>query len=1204
MRKSLTLMIALISYLTVSASTKIGDLYYNLNNNSRTAEVTYYSEYSDSNSGYVSGSLTIPSTVTSGSITYKVTSIGYKSFYNCKGLTSVTIPTSVTSIGTYAFRDCSGLTGSLTIPESVTSIGGSAFRDCSGFTGSLTIPNSVTSIDDWTFSGCSGFTGSLTIGNSVQSIGDWAFNGCFGFTGSLTIPNSVTSIGRDAFFGCSGFNGSLTIGNSVQPIGERAFQGCSGFTGTLTIPESVTSIGNSAFSGCKGFTGSLTIPESVTSIGGAAFWGCSGFNGSLTIPESVTVIDQSTFRDCSGFTSSLTIPESVTSIGSSAFYGCSGFTGSLTIPESVTSIGDSVFHGCSGFTGSLTIPESVTSIESGAFYGCSGFTDVESFSENPPTAGGLAFYGLYNKPLYVPENSVSLYKEASEWERFYSIKPFPVDATDIKLNRSTLTLLVGQEESLIAILTPENATREVVWSSENDKIVSVDQTGKLFALAVGTTIITAKTGNLAATCEVTVTPASPSSIELNIKDMVLFIGQSETLQAIVRPSNATNTTVTWLSDDESVATVSDTGKVTGLSEGSTFITARCGEVSATCKVTVNPIPASNIEITSGNLTLTIGSTTKLTAKVSPDNTTHPEVDWSSSDTGIATIAADGTVTAESLGTAIITAKCGNVSATCTVTVIPVPSEGIVISPSELTMLLGDEYALNATVYPENTTDKNVTWGSENPAVASVSSTGVVTALSLGTTNITARNGNSTANCQVTVKPVVATGISLNVKDETLFVASSTQLVATISPSNVTDKTITWTSSKPEIATVSDQGEVLGISVGSTTVTATIGNVSASAQINVVHRIPDMDPAVTTSDRDIVTISGRPVNMAVYAEGGEPSGWSYLWTKNGETVSKSSELNITAINETNTVIAETYRVKVENEIDKVVIFSEIFDFVVQIYPAVNENPDGTGAIDISITTGTDSPDKTREGNTITLSVDTPEGGYPQGWRFNWSDAQTAIGEGESVETVASMSAGSAMAIESTIYNLELTNYGPEGDVWAQFNLKSNPIAVYRRPQTPLQMLRKGDGTSHTFVTMMTLSDQELGKLGYEFIYGWTDADGNDHIIEQTKERYCHTEAKVYDDPTNKFWVYAIWVYNDGSMVSSGLRYLDGSVDEDFDASVFDGSFVSMDGKAPIRTAIYTIDGHYMGTDVSKLVPGIYIHTSNNHGMVKTEKIIIR
>lgn len=1108
----------------------------------------------------------------------------------------------VTSIGENAFWGNKNVSGSLMIGNSVTSIGEGAFYECSGFTGSLTIGNSVTTIGRRAFCECSGFTGSLMIPNSVTTIGVIAFYNCDGFTGSLTIPNSVTTIGSSAFYGCDGFTGSLTIGNSVTTIEYGAFSDCDGFTGSLTIPNSVTRLGAHAFAWCEGFDGTLTLSENLSIIEDEVFTGCKNLTGSLILPQNIASIGKSAFSSCENLSGELIIPNSVTTIGALAFRCCENFTGSLTIGNSVTTIGNSAFDQCSKIE-SLYLPAGLKSIDYDAFFYCSNLNKIECEAKEPPVVGnGRATFPTRQRiNLYVPAESLNLYKTAKEWKDFKSINPIGAEVTEIKLDKSSASISIGENLTLTATIEPENAVdKTIVWTSSDENIATVTE-GVVTGVNVGNVTITATTSNgLAATCKVTVTPVSPTSIDLNIKDMVLFIGQSETIQAVIRPANTTYPTVTWHSENESIATVSANGKVTGIAEGVATITAKCGNVSATCVVTVNPIPASNIEITSGNVTLTIGSSTKLAAKVSPESTTHPEVEWSSSDTGIATITADGIVTAVSLGTVVITAKCGNVSTTCTVTVIPVPSEGIVISPSSVSMLLGDKTTLTASVFPENTTDKTVTWGSDNPAVASVTSDGVVTALGLGTATITASNGLSKATCRVTVNPVVATSISLNVKDETIFVASTTQLVASFSPENVTDKTITWTSSKPEIATVSDQGLVYGVAVGTTTITASIGSVSTTCQINVVHRIPDMDPAVSTSERDIFTLSGQPVNMAVYATGGEPTGWSYVWTKNGEVVSKSDELNITAINDSETIIADTYRVKVENEIDKVVIFSEIFDFVVRIYPAVETSANDN---DITISTGNNGSNKTREGNKVTLSVMTPKGGNPQGWEYVWSDPRGEIGEGETIETVASMSSGNSMAIEQTAYTLKMTDYSPEGEVWAQFNL-ANTLDVYRRPETPSQMLRKGNGSSHTFIAMMPVPDEQLGKLGYTLVYGWTDSDGNDHTIEQTSLRYCHTDAETYNKPTNKFWVYSVWNYQDGSVVSSGRRYLDGSLDEDFDASVFDGSGVMKDGQTATRSAIYTINGHYLGTDLSKLRPGIYIYTTETEGVKNTEKIIIK
>ena len=266
---------------------QIGDLYYNLDQTNKTAEVTYKTTY---NEDWTITTANIPASVTYNGKTYSVTSIGYAAFYNCYGLTSVTIPNSVTSIGDGAFSECRNLT-SVTIPNSVTSIGGYAFYNCTGLT-SVTIPNSVTSIGESAFQYCSGLT-SVTIPNSVTNIGDFAFYECSGLT-SVTIPNSVTSIGESAFQYCSGLT-SVTIGNSVTSIGDYAFYCCYGLT-SVTIPNSVTSIGEGAFSRCSSLT-SVVIPNSVTSIGTEAFYYCSGLTSVTIEAETPPTLDESAFPD-------------------------------------------------------------------------------------------------------------------------------------------------------------------------------------------------------------------------------------------------------------------------------------------------------------------------------------------------------------------------------------------------------------------------------------------------------------------------------------------------------------------------------------------------------------------------------------------------------------------------------------------------------------------------------------------------------------------------------------------------------------------------------------------------------------------------------------------------------------------------------------------------------------------------------------------
>ena len=396
---------------------EIGNLKYKV-----TDETNHYVSVGKGSTA-LTGELTIPSTVTNGSTTYTVTSIGDWAFERCSGLTTVTIGNSVTSIGNHAFSQCRGLT-SVIIPNSVTSIGEGAFYLCEGLT-SVTISESVTSIGNYAFSHCSKLT-SVTIPNSVENIGDAVFEGCSGLTEinversntkyasqdgvlfnkdkttivcypagktetTYNILNSVTSIGYRAFKGCGALT-SVTISESATSIDDYAFYGCSGLT-TVTIPNSVTSIGSHAFGECSSLT-SVTIPNSVTSIGSYAFYECRGLT-TTTIPNSVTSIGYDAFGVCSSLSyntydnaeylgnsenpyvvlismaaaniTSCKINENCKVIYSWAFYYCSSLK-SVSIPNSVISIGERTF--CSCGMNSVTIPNSVTSIGEGAFSGC------------------------------------------------------------------------------------------------------------------------------------------------------------------------------------------------------------------------------------------------------------------------------------------------------------------------------------------------------------------------------------------------------------------------------------------------------------------------------------------------------------------------------------------------------------------------------------------------------------------------------------------------------------------------------------------------------------------------------------------------------------------------------------------------------------------------------------------------------------------
>ena len=342
----------------------------------------------------VSGALEIPSTVSNGTNTYSVVSIGDYAFKGCTSLTSVIIPNSVTSIGKEAFYKCTALT-SVSISNSATWISEYAFYYCTSLT-SVDIPNSVTSIGERAFYNCYRIK-SLTLSNSVTSIGDCAFQYCQGLT-SVILPTSLTSIGVSAFADCKGLT-SITIPASITSISNSAFASCSGLT-SVTIPNSVTSIGELAFYYCTSLP-SVTIPTSVTSIGNSAFSSCSALT-SVTIPTSLTSISNGIFSDCSGLTS-VYIPNTVTEIGNRAFYSCEALA-SISIPNSVTSIGEDAFA-YSGLT-SAVIPTSITSISTSTFDGCKGLTSV-TIPNSVTAIGKRAFYSCTALTSVAIPNSVT-----------------------------------------------------------------------------------------------------------------------------------------------------------------------------------------------------------------------------------------------------------------------------------------------------------------------------------------------------------------------------------------------------------------------------------------------------------------------------------------------------------------------------------------------------------------------------------------------------------------------------------------------------------------------------------------------------------------------------------------------------------------------------------------------------------------------------
>ncbi|MDR0865506.1 MAG: Ig-like domain-containing protein [Candidatus Symbiothrix sp.] len=239
---------------------------------------------------------------------------------------------------------------------------------------------------------------------------------------------------------------------------------------------------------------------------------------------------------------------------------------------------------------------------------------------------------------------------------------------------------------------------------------------------------------------------------------------TQQLTATVAPTTAANKAVTWESSNTAVATVNASGLVTAVGNGSATITVTTadGNKTATCDVTV-AVAVTGVTVNPTSKAFTTLTTQQLTATVLPATAANKAVTWKSSNTAVATVNASGLVTAVGNGSATITVTTtdGSKTATCDVTVA-VAVTGVTVDPTSATLRVGATKQLTETVAPTTAANKAVTWQSNNTGVATVSTSGLVTALAIGsaTITVTTTDGAKTASSTITVQAALSSTQSI------------------------------------------------------------------------------------------------------------------------------------------------------------------------------------------------------------------------------------------------------------------------------------------------------------------------------------------------------------------------------------------------------------------------------------------------------------
>lgn len=416
-------------------------------------------------------------------------------------------------------------------------------------------------------------------------------------------------------------------------------------------------------------------------------------------------------------------------------------------------------------------------------------------------------------------------------------------ATGIDFDVTSMELNVGQTYTIKVTAKPADATDFTLkWSSLDNAIATVDEKGTVTGKAVGKTVImaTASSGGVVY-CNVVV-KAAATGLQLNYKEKNVAIGDYLSIKASIIPSNASSTVnVVWTSSKPSVATISSTGRLKAIKNGTTVITAKTSDGKYTSFCIINVVnKVTSISLDKSYYRVGIGKSYTLKANVKTNSVTKPKVKWTSSNSRIATVDQRGKVTARTLGTVTITATVMDGSgerATSSIRVVRSVSS-ISMNRTSVNTVVGHIVNLKATVRPSNATFKTVYWTSSDESVAIVDSNGRVTALKVGRATIKAtakdNSGKYATSYVIVNERVPANSVTIINQNLTMVAGEVTTVQKAINPSTSNDSYI-WQSDNKTVASVdSASGRVTARTPGIANITVmTESGKMATTKVTVV-----------------------------------------------------------------------------------------------------------------------------------------------------------------------------------------------------------------------------------------------------------------------------------------------------------------------------------------------------------------------------------